>query len=85
MTYTLGMFRSARWGALILLLAAAPARAIDEAPTLWPGALLLGRADQRARQAGARAERPDGGPGDEGQRAQIAQAGRQPRQIDQYV
>ncbi len=36
MTYTLGVIRSAHWGALaLILLSAAPARAIEEPPTLW--------------------------------------------------
>ena len=87
MTYTLGMNRTARWGALAaLLLAAAPARAaLDAAPTLWQERFfwdaLLSARDKMARQQSD----PMMIPVMKAIAGQIAQQVANLGQIDQYV
>src|ERR1039458_9182458 len=86
MTYTFGMFRFARWSALaLLLLAAAPAHAVDEAPTLWQERFfwdaLTSARDKLARQQSD----PMMIPVMKAIAAQIAQQVANLGQIDQYV
>jgi hypothetical protein len=86
MTYTLGMIRSARRGALALILfSAVPARAIDEAPTLWQERFFWD-ALTSARDKLARAQSdPMEVPVMKAIAAQIAQQVANLGQIDQYV
>jgi hypothetical protein len=86
MTYTFAMNRAARWGALVLLLAAAaPARAVDEAPTLWQERFfwdaLTSARDKLARQQSD----PMMIPVMKAIAGQIAQQVANLGQIDQYV
>ena len=86
MTYTFGMFRFARWGALaLLLLSVAPARAIDEPPTLWQERFfwdaLTSARDKLARQQSD----PMMIPVMKAIAGQIAQQVANLGQIDQYV
>ncbi|MFI5348477.1 MAG: hypothetical protein ACHQ2Z_02950 [Elusimicrobiota bacterium] len=80
------MLRTARWGALALLvLAAAPARAVDEPPTLWQERFfwdaLTGARDKLARQQSD----PMMIPVMKAVAGQIAQQVANLGQIDQYV
>ncbi|MFI5348281.1 MAG: hypothetical protein ACHQ2Z_01950 [Elusimicrobiota bacterium] len=80
------MIRTARWGALaLLLLAAAPARAVDEAPTLWQERFfwdaLTSARDKLARQQSD----PMMIPVMKAIAGQIAQQVANLGQIDQYV
>ena len=86
MTYTFGMTRTARWGALaLLLLSAAPTRAIDEPPTLWQERFfwdaLTSARDKLARQQSD----PMMIPVMKAVAGQIAQQVANLGQIDQYV
>ena len=86
MTYTFGMIRTARRAALALvLLAAAPARAIDEPPTLWQERFfwdaLTSARDKLARQQSD----PMMIPVMKAIAGQIAQQVANLGQIDQYV
>ena len=86
MTYNLEMIRTARWGALaLLLLAAAPSRAVDEAPTLWQERFfwdaLTSARDKLARQQSD----PMMIPVMKAVAGQIAQQVANLGQIDQYV
>ena len=86
MTYTFAMIRTARWGALaLLLLASAPARAVDEPPTLWQERFfwdaLTSARDKLARQQSD----PMMIPVMKAIAGQIAQQVANLGQIDQYV